>query len=220
MKKAIVLFLAMLIMCMPVLSIANTTSFSDLKTLQYDKDGKILKDKNGKYIYADHWAASEIMMLTQIGLIDGFPDGTFRPDDTITKGEYIKMIIILATNRSFMFDEAKLGEHWARPYVKVAEIQGVLEKNQYTDDELDQPINRIEMVSILSKIQIKMKNIAQNREGELNYIDIAYLTNDEKDMLLHAARYGLLEGMLDDLEFKPYKNLTRAEATVSIIRIY
>ena len=40
----------------------------------------------------DHWAAAAIATGSELGLMTGFPDGTFRPDNTITRLEGIALI--------------------------------------------------------------------------------------------------------------------------------
>ena len=101
-------------------------------------------------------------------------------------------------------------------------MQGVIDVGAYTDETLKQPITRLEMVLMLSKTQIKMKGIPQNQLGSLVYTDINTLTEDEKDLLLHAVKYDLLEGMSDGTSklFEPNKNLTRGEAAAALMRIY
>lgn len=41
----------------------------------------------------NHWAAKEIEILTQKGVIVGYPDGTFQPDDNVTRAEFASMAI-------------------------------------------------------------------------------------------------------------------------------
>jgi hypothetical protein len=41
----------------------------------------------------NHWAAKEIETLTQQGVIVGYPDGTFRPDEYVTRAEFASMAI-------------------------------------------------------------------------------------------------------------------------------
>ena len=200
--------------------------FPDLKVQQYDKNGRPLVDsKTNEYIYSEHWAAKSIMKSSRIGFIDGYrqEDGTyvFKPNQAITRAEFIKMAIALAANRTFDFNTIPSDmKHWAGKYVKVAEMQNVLDKGEYTDDNIDEAITRIEMICILSKIQINMKGVAQNRVGKLHYTDIDDLTEDEKGLLLHTAKYTLIKDMLQSTSFEPHKNLTRAEAAVAIMQIY
>lgn len=41
----------------------------------------------------DHWAASQIDILSDQGVIVGYPDGTFKPDDNVTRAEFASMAI-------------------------------------------------------------------------------------------------------------------------------
>lgn len=43
---------------------------------------------------ADHWAAAQIKELSQSGVIVGYPDGTFKPDDNVTRAEFATMAVI------------------------------------------------------------------------------------------------------------------------------
>ena len=40
-----------------------------------------------------HWAASQIKELSEKGVIVGYPDGTFQPDDNVTRAEFAAMAI-------------------------------------------------------------------------------------------------------------------------------
>ena len=61
--------------------------------------------------------------MTALGVIEGYLDGSFRPDDTVTRGEMAKMIYVVRTGRSDASaynDDATtftdIGDHWARGY--------------------------------------------------------------------------------------------------------
>lgn len=226
--KKFVAFILMLIMITSSIApmVVAEEIFPDLILQVFDEKGRPVKDKETKeFVYENHWATKDIMKSTKIGLIVGYEqeDGTFvfKPEQSISKAEFIKMAMILSTNRTFDFDTIPTTlTHWAGKYVKVAEMQNVIEKNKYNDSNLDEPITRIEMICILSKIQINMKGIQQNRDGKLQYTDIDKLTEEEKALLLHAAKYTLITDMLETTTFKPNQNLTRAEATVAIMKIY
>ncbi len=178
---------------------------------------------NGRQIINVHFAAREITQATDIGVMVGYPDGTFKPNEPITRAEFIKMLIGLATNRTFDFENIDSEYNtWYGPYVTIAEMQKVIDKNKYTKEQLDEPITRLETILMLAKTQINMKRIAQNQIGTLGYTDIDDLTQDEKDLILHAAKYDLLEGMKDGTSklLEPTKNLTRGEAAAALMRIY
>jgi len=181
-----------------------------------------VKDRYGQVKTYEHFAVREIMQATNINVISGYPDGTFKPNNSISREEFIKMLMVLATNRTFDFASVDTKyTSWSGPYVTIAEMQGVIEPGMYTDETLKLPITRLEMVLMLSKTQILMKGIPQNQLGSLVYTDIDGLTEDEKDLILHAVKYDLLEGMKDgmNLLFEPNKHLTRGEAASALMRI-
>ena len=41
----------------------------------------------------NHWASKEIELLTEQGVIIGYPDGTFKPDENVTRAEFASMAI-------------------------------------------------------------------------------------------------------------------------------
>ena len=41
----------------------------------------------------NHWASSQIDELSDKGVIVGYPDGTFKPDDNVTRAEFASMAI-------------------------------------------------------------------------------------------------------------------------------
>ena len=47
-------------------------------------------------VSATDWYYSVVMQLAENGTIDGYPDGTFRPQRTVTTGQALKMILLAA----------------------------------------------------------------------------------------------------------------------------
>ena len=41
----------------------------------------------------EHWAAKQIEILTEQGIVVGYPDGTFQPDENVTRAEFASMAI-------------------------------------------------------------------------------------------------------------------------------
>ncbi|MBQ9279596.1 MAG: S-layer homology domain-containing protein [Clostridia bacterium] len=217
MKKAIIALIAALTICVFIFGVVYAAQY------KYPDLTWITIDRNGKEVVNVHYAAREITQASNIGMLDGYPDGTFKPNDSITRAEFIKTLIILATNRTFDFRnvDSKYST-WYGPYVTIAEMQGIMDKNKYTDEEFNEPITRIEAILMLAKTQINMKGIPQNQKGSIAYTDIGDLTPDEKALVLHAAQYDLLEGMKEGSNslLEPDQNLTRGEAAAALMRIY
>ena len=44
-------------------------------------------------VNTDHWAAKQIELLNEQGVVVGYPDGTFKPDENVTRAEFASMAI-------------------------------------------------------------------------------------------------------------------------------
>ncbi len=93
------------------------------------------------------WYAQDVNTLAGEGLLTGFPDGTFRPNDPITAGQFVT---IVARCVGLQYD-ATPTFHWAAP-----QLQAALNAGWYDWDELppsggnyDNPITRQLAVKIL-----------------------------------------------------------------------
>lgn len=72
--------------------------------------------------------------LTALGIVEGYPDGTFRPERNITRAEFAKIAVItmgleksadLLANVPSQFKDVKVGD-WYTKYINVAANQGIL----------------------------------------------------------------------------------------------
>ena len=73
--------------------------YSDLQERALDKYGRGMYIGNGTdriegYFY--NKSINEILKGSQIGIINGYPDGTFKPNDSVSKGDFVKLAIGLA----------------------------------------------------------------------------------------------------------------------------
>ena len=82
---------------------------------------------------ADIKATEAVNMLSALGVINGYTDGSFKPNDTVTRAEMAKMIYVLRTgsdkatayeNATTKFTDIK--GHWAAPYIKYCEAMGII----------------------------------------------------------------------------------------------
>ena len=71
--------------------------------------------------------------LVELGVIEGFEDGSFQPNATVTRAQMAKMIYVLRTGNSdaSAYNDDKtsftdIGSHWARGYIKYCQSLGII----------------------------------------------------------------------------------------------
>ena len=75
--------------------------------------------------------ADAVNLLSNLGVINGFEDGTFRPTETVTRAQAAKMIVCLlgegngVETGDTQFTDVD-GSHWASGYINVAVARGIL----------------------------------------------------------------------------------------------
>ena len=167
---------------------------------------------------SDHWAYSYINELSSKGIINGYPDGNYGPSDTLTYGQFIKLIVT-ASMKDVDYNLVKADfDHWAAKYVKVATNYKAIEVEKINKQNIDNPISRIDVVRIMGICDINMRNNPQKTVEKLDFKDISNITSKEKSLLKHAVANSIIGGYPDGT-FKPDNNLTRAEAA-KILSVY
>ncbi len=71
--------------------------------------------------------------LVSLGVVEGFEDGSFQPNATVTRAQMAKMIYVLRTGKSdaSAYNDDKtsftdIGSHWARGYIKYCQSLGII----------------------------------------------------------------------------------------------
>lgn len=93
---------------------------------------------------ADSWFSSYVFDLAARGIIGGFEDGTYRPNNEVTYAQALKMIMVAAG-----YDEqSPSGNHWASGYLTCAVSEGLISDAAIN---LDQNISRYIVAEIAAK---------------------------------------------------------------------
>lgn len=97
------------------------------------------------------WFYEDVTRLSEMGIISGYPNGTFQPENEITNAEFLKMLTqSIGIDVSEELEIMLFQEHWASPYITYAYMHGIL-----TDDELisgfdpAEPISRSAMTKMM-----------------------------------------------------------------------
>lgn len=99
------------------------------------------------------WCNNAISTMARAGVIKGRPDGTFGPNDPITRGEFCTMIgrfyAVLQTNA---LDFSDIRGHWAEEMIRSVSAHRIVEG--YADGTFrpDISITRAEVVAIVNRV--------------------------------------------------------------------
>ena len=106
---------------------------------------------------ADIKVDSEVVdTLVSLGVINGYTDGSFKPNDTVTRAEMAKMIYVLRTgnsdasaynNDSTTFTD--INGHWAAGYIKYCQSLGIIAGQSATKFAPDQTVTAQEAAKML-----------------------------------------------------------------------
>lgn len=160
-----------------------------------------------------NWAYSAITAMSENGILAGYPDGTFQPNNTVTYGQFIKMAMIAATNEDI--GNSSTG-NWAASYYNQAVELKYFGKTNIQLDQLNSKMPRCDMALIISNILGDTK-IENYDKLEQSISDVDAKTKNDYDIIKSYAS-GILTGYSDGT-FKPNGTLTRAEAVTVIYRL-
>ena len=166
----------------------------------------------------DHWAFKYIDELSNQSVINGYNDGTYKPSGTVKRSEFIKLVMASCWPSYLDLDEVgHTIDHWAGPYIKLAEINSIVMQGEYNLENIEQPITRIEMARIVANADIIMNYTPSQFSETLPFIDVGNVDLRDKYLLSHTIARGLITGY-EDKTFRPEKTMTRAEAATMIWR--
>ena len=161
-----------------------------------------------------HWAKSYIEQMQGSNIINGYEDGTFKPEKEVKVGEFIKMATLCVWNVQ-PDDNLPFGDHWVTPYAKVAN-HFLIVADIYTYDDYERYITRREAVEIIWKMyRLTHENIVVDSKGEKlkEYSDESTIVGEEARKYFEYCIQLVLINGFDYGTLRPTATLTRAQAT-------
>jgi Leucine-rich repeat (LRR) protein len=157
--------------------------------------------------------------VTHKPYITGYTDGTFKPENNITREEVAAMVIRaleIETRSGGVSGYSDVSAtRWSSPYIEAAGARGYV--TGYPDGTFKpaNPMTRAELATLLVRVARQLGNPELN--PALTFSDVksgAWYYND----VLTAARLGLVTGYANGT-FRPDNTVTRAEAVTMINRM-
>jgi hypothetical protein len=153
----------------------TTTGFSDIK---------------------GHWAESSIGSAINQGIVSGYPDGLFHPEDKVTRAELVTMTV---KAMKLSVDSSGQPAHWFDPFVVSAKSSGIYKDGDFSSTDWNKAMTRMEMI-----------HVAVRAIGETG--------KDDYEVMYIATKKGLISGTGNG-NLDPEGTTTRAQAVTVIQKI-
>lgn len=153
------------------------------------------------------WFCSYLDELYNSGILGGFPDGTFRPNASLTLAQALKLIL----SACGMAPQDSVDQsHWANGWRLRAEMEGILTHDEMLN--LDAPVSRETVATIAAKaLRLSTQELPQGvfKDSSGEYV-----------LALYSAK--IMEGTLEangSRSFHPSDSIRRSEISAVISRI-
>lgn len=199
---AIMMTFLIIIGCFP--SVASAQGFTDLNST--------------------HWAAGSINTLISKGILKGYPDNSFRPNATLTQGEFLKML-----NMATGYDvpAANTGGWAISQYDKAKELGYLagVDESSVNPSTMGTMINRALVAKVISNAMYVSTGAIialPDKEALKAYANDMTENSNYYESVLEMMQIGILSGyneLGNGGSFYPNHSLTRAEGAVVIERL-
>lgn len=187
----------------------------------YDSDHYYNSSDGDYWDIDDYWAREYIIELSRRGIIRGYSDGSFRPENPVTRAEMTKMVLMAARIRLLQGDRdedrffADL-DNWQAVWINAAFRNDIVEG--YTGPAAgirnfkpNHYVNRVEGVKLVlaafgrRPLDFEKSSFRDVEEWMIPWVEDAY-------------RIGLIKDT-NDMRFRPADNMTRGMAAAVIVRM-
>ena len=189
------------------IALSSTVAVGLVITLPAAAQNKF-SDVDGNY-----WANQYVMSLNEANVISGFPDGTFRPNEQMTRAQFASILagaFSQPTVREPIAFSDVPADHWAAGAISMAYARGFL--SGYPDGTfgLDRPITRLEVLLSLTN-GLGIETTEDSAELLKTYADSGQIPEWAVDAIAAATDGKLVVNYPESQRLNPQRNATRAE---------
>ena len=213
-----------------VLTVAMTVSPAATMIHAADYSSGYQNEPTGTYyqifndVPSSHWAFSYIGDMVQRGVLNGYPDGNFYPNNTVTRAEFAKIMVGAAQIPVYQpgykyFQDVEV-DAWYAPYVHSAYpfLSGYVYRTGRYYKPNDAALREDIAVAL---VKLKGYDISYATTSTLSdkFDDISSISNDARPYVAVAVEKGLVSGY-GDRTFRGQNTISRGEAAAMLWRAY
>lgn len=164
----------------------------------------------------NHWAKPFIQGLLDQGLISGFSDGTFKPDEKMTRAQYAALLV-KAFNPSVKRDGINFtdvaDDFWAKTVIQQAYRGEFL--SGFPDNSF-KPNDNVQRAQVIVSLVNGLGLSASDGTVLSTYSDRAAIPDYAKDEVNTATKKEIVVSYPDTKQLDPTKDATRAEVAAMV----
>lgn len=173
---------------------------------------------------ASHWAYSYIQELSARGAINGYPDGNFYPEKTVTREEFAKIMVVAAGLTAAPASASTYADvpltYWASPYIETARPYMTAYQNQ---GQLWFYPTAGALREDIAVAVVKLRGF-DTRTADLSILstmfsDLASISEVARPYVALAVEQGIITGYTDGT-FRGQGTITRSEAAAILWRAF
>ena len=173
-------------------------------------------------IKSNHWCIEEIRGMKAKEIISGYPDGNFYPYKSITRAEFIKIVMSACgiyykpgdqyRTANYYDKYTDLKGHWAGSYCTLALAEGWVKPKSESAFKPNEEITREESASVLWNIissnrAKNVKSLIKNDTLTTTYKDDNMINEEYRSAVAHLYINKIMTGYINKL-FLPGKEIT------------
>lgn len=166
----------------------------------------------------DYWAFTYIADLADRGVINGYEDGSFKPEHTVTRAEWAKIMVdaagVQVSDNALYFTDME--GHWANQYVNAAKnyLTGFMDGSYRPDQAATREDVTVAMVRLKG---YDLTNVDYSKIAE--FTDSYSISDYAKGYVAVAVQQNLISGF-EDNTFRGQDTLARSEAATLLYRAF
>lgn len=183
--------------------------------------------KEYKDLTPDHWAYKQIQILTDFNVVVGYPDGNYRPDQAVTRGEFAS-IVVKAFDQEFAeiknpvtFTDVKTTD-WFWGVIQRAVMFDLLKG--YPDGHFD-PYGTVERGHVISTVVNALTTQTVSRQKAVDILENSYSDYDQLPewLLIAAGKAEILDMIVkapgDEEAINAQRPANRAELAAFVVKM-
>lgn len=164
------------------------------------------------------WYYKYVMGCAEKGLVSGVGNNQFAPDKTMTRIEFITVVV------RYLYPDAIKNyngdkSQWWTPYYNIATQKGLIKTTEFTEADMGVAMSRQEMALVISRALAELGETPDKIVSSSKIPDYSSIGSYYQDAVRVTYTAGIISGTDSSGTFSPMGTLTRGQACTVLYRL-